>query len=312
MYKSPDTPSKEYVFFLGGKDAEMLRIKDILQENGIAFHDKELGWGAKASAYKDEISATLEEGKTPVIIELERDISLPDTVIDIDHHGKRASEPPSVMQVLALLNKEPSRWDLLIAANDADYIPGMEALGATVEEIAEIRAIDRQCQGITPEQEAQAEAAISNAEQIGDMLVVRVEHSKSAAITDRLHEKQAKQHILILSGDGEINYFAAGGGATCRELQATFGGWAGGSGLDKNEGNALGGYTKIWPTCSYWYKNEGNAFWGGYADQEQVLGLLTQKALASAKEQDTHIPEGTPREHAAHSRAAGRSAAQER
>ena len=37
----------KYTFFLGGHDAEMLEIRDILELKGLSFYDNGLSWGAK-------------------------------------------------------------------------------------------------------------------------------------------------------------------------------------------------------------------------------------------------------------------------
>lgn len=42
-------------FFLGGRDLEMVTIRDLLLASGVDsadVHDAELRWGAKASAYR--------------------------------------------------------------------------------------------------------------------------------------------------------------------------------------------------------------------------------------------------------------------
>lgn len=70
---SPD----RLVFFLGGRDLEMVTIRALLQAHApTMFHDKGLAWGARASAYQGEIESALAEGKTPVLIELENDLGL--------------------------------------------------------------------------------------------------------------------------------------------------------------------------------------------------------------------------------------------
>ena len=159
----------------------------------------------------------------------------------------------------------------LIGANDAAYIPGMMEMGAAPEEIARVRRRDRMCQGITEEQEKEAERAISKKEEICGVTIVRMAHSKTATVADRLFEKDKQQNLLILSDDGEANYF--GDGKLCKMLQGNvigeqpapwdanqtipvydnFGGWNGGAGLgDEN----------------------GNAFWGGYPDHEKVLNYI--------------------------------------
>ncbi|MEI7621281.1 MAG: hypothetical protein WCJ51_01980 [Candidatus Moraniibacteriota bacterium] len=242
----------EKKFFLGGQDREMIAIREILERNSIAFEDKKIGWGAKASAYAEEIEAAVVAGFIPVLVELEIDITVPQGTVVVDHHNERAGEPASILQVLSLLGIEPTRHDLLIAANDSGYIPAMEAMGATPEEIAEIRLGDRNAQGVTPEMEAEAERAIAQAEVIGKLTIVEMAHSKTATVADRLYGKA--DQLLILSEDGEANFF--GNGAVCSELDKKFGGWGGGAGFGKKDG--LG-------------------YWGGNPKHDELVAWLVEK-----------------------------------
>lgn len=243
------------VFFLGGRDAEMAEIAKILAEAGQEVIDKCLGWGAKASAYAEEIAQAVANGNTPVLVELEIDIAVPEGTVVVDHHNERAGEPASILQVLNLLGVESTRKHQLIGANDSGYIPAMVAMGATAEEIAEIRLADRNAQGITPEQEAEAERAVAEAEVVGRLTIVRMAHSKTATVADRLYGKA--DQLLILSGDGEANFF--GKGAICSDLKAKFEGWGGGSGFGKAD---------------------GIGYWGGYPNHEEVLNFLKERGVA--------------------------------
>lgn len=142
---------------------------------------------------------------------------------------------------------------LLVAANDARYIPGMLAIGATQEEIDCVRMFDRLVQGITPAQDTEGLRAIGEKEILGRLTVVRMSHSKTATVADRLFGQY--DQLLILSGDGEVNFF--GDGALCAELKDKFEGWNGGSGLGK-----LG----------------ANAYWGcGSPNQAEVLEFVQQR-----------------------------------
>lgn len=246
------------VVFLGGIDAEMLAIADACREAGVAVCDKHLGWGAAASAYSEEIANAVSEGKQPVLVELNLDIEVPANAIVVDHHNENAARPASILQVLDLLGQQPNRYQQLIAANDCGYIPAMLALGATPEEVAAVRLADRAAQGITPEQEQEAERAIAAATVVNGVTIVKMAHSKTATVCDRLFSQDKEQRLLILSADGESNFF--GNGELCLRLQGEdtgakteqgytiyshFGGWIGGN----------------LPT---------SGFWGGYADQNQV------------------------------------------
>lgn len=240
---------KNLIFFLGGADAEMVEIKKVLADVGAEIFDASLGWGAAASAYVTEISTAVAAEKVPVLIELTADIELPENAIVIDHHGDSSSEPASILQVLHLLGINPTRWQQLIAANDSGYIPAMLSVDATAEEVAAVRLADRSAQGTTPEQEEAAETAITNREVHGRLTVVRLPHSKCATVTDRLFGQY--DQLLILSGDGETNFF--GDGAICSVLKEKFEGWNGGFGLGQKG---------------------GSAFWGGYPNQQAVEKII--------------------------------------
>ena len=242
---------KNLVFFLGGIDAEMNEIENVLKLHNMEFYNKNLGWGAAASAYNEEIDKEIKNGKVPVLVELIPDITLSEGIILVDHHGDQAYKKASILQVLDLLNLEPTRWQQLIAANDSGYIPGMIRINASEEEIAAVRLADRSAQGITPEQEEMAEVAISNREEEGLLTVCHLPHSKCATVTDRMFGQY--DNLLILSEDGEVNFF--GDGALCATLKERFKGWNGGSGLGQ------GG---------------GSAYWGGYPNQNEVEKFIRE------------------------------------
>lgn len=258
------------VFVLGGLDAEMIEIRKVLESVGVQVCDKGLGWGASVSAYQAEIAEAQASGLTVVTIELTNDLGL-QGLTEVDHHGDRASEPAAILQVLSLLGLEPNRWQLLVAANDCGYIPAMLQMDATAEEVAAVRLLDRSAQGITPEMEQEAERAINNREVVNGVNIVKMAHSKCATVTDRLFSLTEKQNLLILSEDGESNYY--GDGLLCSLLRgeetgtapapwdanqtlttySNFGGWNGGSGLGVKG---------------------GSAFWGGYADQNVIKDFV--------------------------------------
>ena len=259
----------KYHFFLGGKDLEMNEVRLALVAASIAFSDKALGWGAHASAYSAEIANVAARGETPVLVELDNashaatqwdaakePVAMPAGTIEVDHHGARAGEPASVLQVLTLIGATPTRWHKLVAADDGNGGPvGLVAFGATPEEFAAVRAAGRAVQGITPEQEAEADRAVAGAEKFGKLVVVRCTHSKCGPITDRLFPnwQDGKENVLVIASDGEMDYF---GDAHVRNaLEQKFGGWKGGD-------------------------PAGNGFWGANGiDQSEVLALV--KSLAA-------------------------------
>lgn len=247
--------SSNFVVLAGGYDLEMVTIINLCRENGIEVVDKFLGWGESSAVHADAVAQAQKEGKQVVFIEPIFDDSFPqpEGSIVIDHHGERSHEEPSLIQCLKLIGLEPTRRQRLIGANDAGYIPAMLAMGATEAEISEIRRMDREAQGVTEEMEAEAERAISEKEIVNGVTIVKMAHSKTATVCDRLFNPAEKQHLLILSSDGEVNYF--GNGALCAVLKEKFEGWNGGSGL----GDA-----------------EGTAFWGGYPNHEEVKKFITE------------------------------------
>lgn len=228
-----------FVFFLGGQDLEMRTIRTLLETYtpGL-WYDKNLGWNARSSAYREEIAACLDAGKTPVLVELADDLGwVPERIVVVDHHGVRAGKdrPTSLHQVFDLLELPPAIWTRrydLVAANDRGYIPALLELGATPAEIAAIRAEDRAAQGVTPEQEAQATAAVRALEVLagGELTLVRLPHSRTSAVTDRLDPVLGGPgcgNLLVRCPD-ETAFFGAGRWVV--ELDQAFpGGWYGGA-----------------------------------------------------------------------------------
>lgn len=233
---SPD----RLVFFLGGRDLEMVTIRALLQAHApTMFHDKGLAWGARASAYQGEIESALAEGKTPVLIELENDLGLDPAMpmVVIDHHGERAGaeEPTSLHQVFRLLGLPAAawtHWHELVAANDRGHILALLKAGATQEEIVRVRAADRAAQGITPEEEAQGERAAACAETLleGKLTITRLPHSRTATVADRLHHAlggAGYKNLLVLCPH-EVDFF--GTGSLVLALDRKYpGGWYGGA-----------------------------------------------------------------------------------
>ncbi len=284
-----------FVFLLGGDDAEMRRIREILAGNGQKFRDKNLGWDtAKASAYAEEFVKVAFEDVIPVLVELVVDCDLPEGAVVIDHHGARSGEPPALIQVLDLLGIVPERKDYLIGAMDAGYLYGLRAIGATPAEAAHLvginwecatwqqvaqglitlakRSINTKCDGSEHEYWYITEAtrAAAEAEMVGEMAVVRCKHSKTSLITAHLFGEQEFQNILILSEDGEVNHY--GTGETVRDLVENFpGGWSGGAGLHPATKEGV----EFWTAFGGSVPN--NAFYGRQGNGEEVLRFLTDR-----------------------------------
>lgn len=227
------------MFFLGGRDLEMVTIRDLLERHAPdSFCDKGLAWGARASDYQIEIEDALDRKQTPVLIELAVDRTLPeDRIIVVDHHGQRAgsTQPTSLHQVFELLELSPQEWTRqheLVAANDRGYIPAMLEIGGTKDEIRAIRAADRKAQGVTPEEELAAEQALSTLRVLvdGALSVVALPHAHTSPLCDRLEPALGGvgfANLLIESPD-QLNFY--GCGRLIYSLNERFpGGWYGGA-----------------------------------------------------------------------------------
>jgi hypothetical protein len=201
-----------YIFFLGGYDAEMMEIKNILEAKELKFFDRQLSWGAASlSAYNDEIDKVSLD-TIPVFIELKLDCPCSERSIIIDHHDEKAGndKKTSIEQVADLLGIELNRHQQLISANDRGHIKAMRELCASDKEIAEIRLLDRKAQGVTDDDERFAEELIAcRFEKISDdAVIVNSLTNKTSPVFDRLYDKY--RHIFVFTPDGEMNYSGAG------------------------------------------------------------------------------------------------------
>jgi hypothetical protein len=193
----------DYVFFLGGSDAEMLEIKNILIQHRLIYFDKNLSWGAKSSDYADELTTV--NNQIPVLIELTLDTAIPNNSIIINHHNECETNKSSIEQVAELLGIELNRWQKLIAANDKGFVPEMERICATKEEIKKVRAADRKAQGVTEEDERLADESIEKNKTVENgITVIKSLTEKFSPISDRMY---GKTDSLLVSTDHSLTYY---------------------------------------------------------------------------------------------------------
>lgn len=197
------------IFLLGGNDLEMTTIKNLLVNAGEQFETHDLRWdNAKLSSYEK----TLEEyGNSPDYqiygVELNEDIPHPDNYVRIDHHNDFANKPSSLEQVAKLLDLAMDRRMQLVAANDARYIPGMIKLGASREEIDDIRRADRAAQGVSEGDESLAEKSLKSCKgNIYDLYVVKSLTSKFSTICDRMYPYRR----LLIYNDDVAEFYGEG------------------------------------------------------------------------------------------------------
>lgn len=246
-------------------DGEAVQIAKILKDKNVKTLITKQGWGASWDNLEPEIKKEIEElkNKNFKIFGVELQGSAPEGVENIDHHrydgDDRTNEFSSLEQVAKLVGHRLSLFEEFISANDKGFIPAMLALAKTKnlsetetkKLIEKVRLQDRAAQGITSEQEKIAEEAIREAE-VSDLLtVVRMSHSKTATVCDRLWGSY--KNLLILSEDGEVNFF--GERRVIEKLSDLVeGSWSGGD-LDHD-----------------------NGFWGGYPQnldiEKEVKNLL--------------------------------------
>ena len=194
-------------FLLGGQDLEMKAIRALLERNAQPFVDLGLAWGAALSAYKDVMALDEWIGFRFAGIELKEDMPPPPNYLRIDHHDDLVHKPAAIVQVAELIGVELSRYELLVATNDALYIPGLVAAGATEDEIAAIRLADRKAQGVTTEDERLAEESIlHHLEQRNGLSIIHAQTARFSPIMDRLHGKADR---VLVWRENELTYYHA-------------------------------------------------------------------------------------------------------
>lgn len=195
--------SNSAVFLIGGHDLEMVEIINILTSQKLKFYDKNLSWNnANLSDYAD----VLDNENSFIAIELKQDLKHPNVKF-IDHHNERSNEPSFIEQIADLLKITLTREQQLIAANDKGYIPAMEALGATQEEIKDIRRRDRQAQGIVNNDELLGEKSLKeNLIEKAGILIVKSLTTRFATITDKLYPYKC----LLIYNENALNYYGEG------------------------------------------------------------------------------------------------------
>lgn len=238
-------------------DGEAVQIEKLLKEKNIKTLITKQGWGASWANLEPEIKKQIEnyKNKNFEVFGVELQGQAPEGAVNIDHHrydgDDRSSDKSSLEQVADLIGYELTLYEQFVAVNDKGFIPAMISLAKTKnlseketqKLIEKVRLQDRAAQGITPEQEEIAEEAIKKAEVFDRLTVIHMEHSKTATVCDRLYGRY--KNLLVLSGDGEVNFF--GEKRVIEKLSSLVeGSWSGGD-LDHD-----------------------NGFWGGYPQDLDV------------------------------------------
>ncbi len=244
---SSKAKKERLVFLLGGKDYEMDRIRRVLRRSGTPYIDRDVTWeGADIKSYQEDIDRIIEEGNTPVAVEL-RGADQVEGVEVIDHHNEKSDRPASILQVLEKLDIKPSLVNRLAGANDSGYYPAMEAviedeLSGMEKRLSEqgvddkkkqqklfraanwmsllvdgVRRKDRENQGVTEQMEQEAETAIASAEHgPNGLVIVRLNGDRPSPVTDRLHYSwpEGKSNLIVVCNQdkdaAEVWFFGRG------------------------------------------------------------------------------------------------------
>lgn len=186
------------LFLIGDMDLEMHEIVKILKKMHIKYVNRHLTWGASWKDYED-ITGNIPSDTEVYGVELSGEI--PQGCHLVDHHNENAGRPASILQVCDLLDIKPSRYIQLVAANDAGYIPAMAKMGATPDEIQQIRKKDRELSGCTKKDEKNAECAFELIQKGNmDFIVSYCETNKFSPFLDTHYNEK---YTYLLWGDGE-------------------------------------------------------------------------------------------------------------
>lgn len=193
------------VFLLGGRDLEMITIKAILLRHGFSVLDRGLSWADSVLSSYKEVFLRADEDLVIYGIELTDDMDCKDSrYVRIDHHNESSWQASSLEQVAALLEYTLTREEQLIAANDKGYIPAMKQMGATHDEIDDIRSRDRKAQGCTEKDEMSAMNAVNAADtSFPGIIFVAADSKRFSPITDLLY-KAFPSHSWVIHTDSEI------------------------------------------------------------------------------------------------------------
>ena len=200
-----ETVKSRRIFLLGGHDLEMLAIKELLLREGFVedetIFDKRLKWGAKLSSYSEVLKKST---KNTVVygIELEEDVEPPANYRQIDHHNDLSDRDSSLMQVLELLDILPTREHQLISANDIGHIEAMRCMGASSEEIQKIRKREQEIQGVTKEDELQAQQEIADLKEKNSVSIISTTLNNFSPIVDNYD----KRPLLVYSEKSLVYY----------------------------------------------------------------------------------------------------------
>jgi hypothetical protein len=188
-------------------DLESKEIQRLLVAQNEKFLTTGLAWGATWAKLEPSVVQEIQDHHTAdqknVVYGIELGGPNPFRAINIDHHQysweDRSHLESSLEQVAGILKVRLSREQLLIAANDREWIPGMEDLNATPEEIDSIRRRDRRAQGVTEDDERRALAELSKSEDRSGLFIIDTGQRPISAHLDFAYLQKDAREILVRS-----------------------------------------------------------------------------------------------------------------
>jgi hypothetical protein len=224
-------------FILGSPGIEMQLIKELLQMSGKDFgepfharlHMLDSG-SSEVGRHIDHPSLEFNEPTRVIFVGCSKGEGWDDVETSvITGDSGRATVLQLIDKYLAdlQLSNELRRWIELVAADAVGYIPAMQALGATSDEIARVRALDRRAKYVTSAQEAEAERAVRSKEVQGRFTVVKIDHCNISTILDRLYPDLDELVIVV----GENRTYIFGGDLECYDLREDYGGSVSSTGI---------------------------------------------------------------------------------
>jgi hypothetical protein len=193
------------VWVLAVNDGEAVEIVRLLQDHDEGTLLSQQSWGASWSGLEAEIQAALRQFRaynpTGEIVGIELAGANAYGASNIDHHryddDDRTCPLSSLEQVAARIGAQLTRRGQLVAANDRGFIPAMLEMGATDEEIRDVRTQDLDAQGITAEQIAAERREVENAKVFNGRYLVNSAFDPPTAHGDVLFLEKGASEWLV-------------------------------------------------------------------------------------------------------------------
>lgn len=193
-------------------DLESVTIHELLRRYEEKVLTTRQPWGASWSGLEPDVARELHRLRDadPNLVIYGVELAGKDDyrATNIDHHlykdDDRTHPRSSIEQVAVILKVELSPEEKLVAANDREWIPGLEALKATRYEIERIRRQDREAQGLSLDEEARSRSEVAAARVVNGLMDVYTEGRPTSAHSDFAYLAGARE--ILVRGPSEWQY----------------------------------------------------------------------------------------------------------